>query len=118
MTIFVGDLVGWMARRGQNDCKSRSLRDDNQKREEQLQQHRQPQRDAELLRFDRGFFDGGKKEGKDRTMVDGVLVAAEGETALVASDDAGGDPETEAGAVEVLGGVEGLEEAGLHGGGH
>src|SRR6266436_6635575 len=51
-------------------------------------------------------------------MVDGVLVAAEGEAALVTSDDAGGDPETEAGAVEVLGGVEGLEEAGLHGGGH
>ena len=49
-------------------------------------------------------------------MVDGVLVTAEGEMALVATDDAGGDPEAKAGAVEVLSGVEGLEEAGLHGG--
>src|ERR1700737_3569688 len=48
-------------------------------------------------------------------MGDGVLVAAEGEAALVASDDAGRDPEAEAGAIEVLGGVEGLEEAGLPG---
>src|SRR5260370_23536999 len=51
-------------------------------------------------------------------MVDGVLIAAEGDAALMATDDAGGDPEAETGAVEVLGGVEGLEEAGLHGGGH
>src|SRR5260370_11348302 len=51
-------------------------------------------------------------------MVDGVLIAAEGDAALMATDDAGGDPEAEAGAIEVVGGVEGLEEAGLHGGGH
>src|SRR4030081_753523 len=51
-------------------------------------------------------------------MVDGVLVAAEGEAALGPSDDAGGEPEAAPGAVKVLGGVEGLEEAGLHGRGH
>src|SRR5258708_9813776 len=51
-------------------------------------------------------------------MLDGVLVAAEGDAALMASYDAGGDPEAEAGAVEILGGVERLEEAGLHVGGH
>ncbi len=37
---------------------------------------------------------------------------------MVAVDDAVGDPEAEAGAVEVFGGVEGLEDAGLHGGCH
>ena len=36
----------------------------------------------------------------------------------MAVDDAGGDPETEAGALEVFGGVEGLEDAGADGGGH
>src|SRR5271156_404238 len=36
----------------------------------------------------------------------------------MAADDSGGDPEAEAGAVEVFGGVEGLEEARLYGGGH
>ncbi len=34
---------------------------------------------------------------------------------MVAGDDAGGDPEAEAGAVEIFGGVEGLEEAGPDG---
>ena len=48
--------------------------------------------------------------------MDGVLGAAEGEAALVAVDDVGGDPEAEAGAVEVLGGEEGLEDAGADGG--
>ena len=75
-------------------------------------------RDAELLRLGWDFFDGGEEEREDRAMVDGVLIAAEGEAALVASDDAGGDPKAEASAVEILGGVEGLEEAGLDGGGH
>ena len=59
-----------------------------------------------------------EKEGKDGAVVDGVLGAAEGEAALVAVDDAGGDPEAEAGAVEILGGVKGLEEAGADGGRH
>ena len=43
---------------------------------------------------------------------------AQGEAALVALDDAGGDPEAEAGAVELFGGVEGFEDAGLDDGGH
>ena len=47
-----------------------------------------------------------------------MLGGAVGEAAVVAGDDAGGDPEAEAGAVEVFGGVEGLEEAGADGGGH
>ena len=64
------------------------------------------------------FFDAGEEEGEDGAVVDGMLGAAEGEAALVAGDDAGGDPEAEAGAVEVLGGVEGLEEASADGGGH
>ena len=54
--------------------------------------------------------------GEYGTVVDWMVVAPEGETALVATDDASGDPEAKAGAVEVLSGVEGLEEAGLHGG--
>ncbi len=37
---------------------------------------------------------------------------------LMAADDSGGDPEAEAGAVELLGGVEGLEDTGTHGGRH
>ena len=37
--------------------------------------------------------------------------AAKGEPTVVAVDDVGGDPEPEAGAVELLGGVEGFEEA-------
>ena len=64
------------------------------------------------------FFDAGEEEGEDGAVVDGMLGAAEGEAAVVAVDDAGGDPEAEAGAVEILGGVEGLEEAGADGGRH
>ena len=59
-----------------------------------------------------------QEESEDSAMVDGVPRAAEAEAALVAVDDAGGDPEAEAGAVELLGGVEGLEDAGADGGGH
>jgi len=44
-----------------------------------------------------------------------VLAAAKGEAPVMTSDDTGGDPEPEAGSVDILGGVEGLEEAGLHG---
>lgn len=51
-------------------------------------------------------------------MVDRVLAAAEGEPPLVAFDDACGDPQAEAGAIEVLGGVEGLKDARTHGRGH
>ena len=47
-----------------------------------------------------------------------MLIAAEGEAALVARDNTSRDPEAETGAVEILGGVEGLEEAALHRGGH
>jgi hypothetical protein len=54
------------------------------------------------------FFDVGKEEREDGAVMD----------QLVALDDAGGDPEAEAGAVEVLGGVEGFEDAGADGGGH
>ena len=64
------------------------------------------------------FFDAWKKEREDGAVVCGMLGTAEGEAALVAIDDAGGDPEAEAGAVEVLRGVEGLEEAGADGRGH
>ena len=60
----------------------------------------------------------GKEEAEDGSVVDGVLGAAEGEATLMAVDDAGGDPEAEAGAVEVLGGVEGLEDASADGGRH
>ena len=60
----------------------------------------------------------GKEEAEDGSVVDGVLGAAEGEAALVAVYDAGGDPKAEAGAVEVFGGVKGLEDAGADGGGH
>ena len=62
------------------------------------------------------FFDAWEEEREDGSVVDGMFGAAEGEAALVAIDDAGGDPEAEAGAVEVFGGVEGLEEAGADGG--
>src|SRR5271170_1389268 len=68
-------------------------------------------RDDELAGFGVGCFDSGKEEGEDGAVVYGVLGAAEGEAALVAIDDTGGDPETKACAVEILGGVEGLEEA-------
>ena len=51
-------------------------------------------------------------------MMDGVLGAAKSEAAAVAIYDAGGDPETEAGAVEVLGGIEGFEDAFAYGGRH
>jgi hypothetical protein len=68
--------------------------------------------------FDRVFVDTRKEEGKDSAVAYGVLRAAEGEAATMAIDDAGGDPEAEARAVEILGGVEGFEEAGLHDGGH
>ena len=51
-------------------------------------------------------------------MIDGVIGAAEGKAALMAFDDALRYPETEAGAVEVFGGVEGIEDAGAHGGRH
>ena len=61
--------------------------------------------------FDEMFFDTGEEEGEDGPVVDGMLGAAEDEAAVVAVDDAGGDPKAEAGPVEVLGGVEGLEEA-------
>ena len=65
-----------------------------------------------------GGLGAGEEEGEDGAVVDGVLGAAEGEAAVVAGYDAGGDPEAEAGAVEILGGVEGFEEAGLHKWGH
>src|ERR1700704_4676500 len=81
-------------------------------------QQRCSMRDAELLRFGGDFFDGGEEEGEDRAVVDGVLVAAEGEVALMAGDDAGRDPKAEASAVEIFGGVKGLEEAGLDRGRH
>src|SRR5882757_329658 len=51
-------------------------------------------------------------------MVNLVLVAAKREAALMTGDDASRDPKAKASAVELLGGVEGFEEAGLHGGGH
>jgi len=53
----------------------------------------------------------GKEEREDGSVVDGMLPAAERETAVVAMDDSGGDPEAESGTVELLGGVEGLEDA-------
>ena len=68
--------------------------------------------------FDEVFFDAGEEEGEDGPVVDGMLGAAEEEATVVAVDDAGGDPESEAGTVEVLGGVEGFEEAGADWGRH
>ena len=70
--------------------------------------------------FASGFwnFFVGKEEAEDGSVVEGVRGAAEGEATLVAVDDAGGDPEAEAGAVEVLSGVEGLEDTSADGGGH
>src|ERR1700733_329128 len=65
----------------------------------------------------RGGLGAGGEEGEDGAAMEGMLGAAEGETAVVAGYDAGGDPEAEAGAVEILGGVEGLEETGADGGG-
>ena len=44
-----------------------------------------------------------------------MLVAAKSEAALVAGDDASGDPKAEACTVEIFGGVKGLEEAALYG---
>ena len=38
------------------------------------------------------FFDVGKEEREDGAVMDGVLGAAKGEAAMVAFDDAGGDP--------------------------
>ena len=46
---------------------------------------------AELAGFGVDLFYGGKEEGKDGAMVDGVLVAAKGEATVVAGDDACGD---------------------------
>jgi hypothetical protein len=43
-------------------------------------------------------------------MVDRMLRAAKGKTSVVTVDNAGGYPETQAGAVEIFCGVEGLEE--------
>ncbi len=68
-----------------------------------------------------GFDDGiagfyfGDEEREDCAVVDRMLGGAIGETTVVASDDTGGDPETKAGAVEIFSGVEGFEEACLHG---
>jgi hypothetical protein len=67
---------------------------------------------------DLGFGDMGKEDGEDSPVTIGVVRGAQGDTAVVAGDDASGDPEPEAGAVEVFGGVEGLEDAGADGGGH
>ena len=64
-----------------------------------------------------GGLDAGEEQGEDGATVCGVLGAAEGEAAVVAGDDAGGDPKAEASAVEVLGGVEGFEETSADGGG-
>jgi hypothetical protein len=61
---------------------------------------------------------GRQKQRKDRAVMDGMLIAAESEPAVVARHDTGGDPEAKTSAVEVLGGVKGLEEAGLHRRGH
>ena len=66
----------------------------------------------------RRLFGPGQEEREDGAVVDGMLAAAEGEAALVPLDDSGGDPEAEAGPVEIFGGVEGLEEAGANLGRH
>ena len=44
------------------------------------------------MRFLTSFSDMGKKEGKDSAVVDWMQAAAEGKAAMVAIDDAGGDP--------------------------
>ena len=65
--------------------------------------------------FDEVFFNAGQEEGEDCAVMDGVLGAAKREPAAVAIYDAGGDPEAEAGTVEVLGGVEGFKETAADG---
>ncbi len=50
--------------------------------------------------------------------MNGMIAAAEGDAALVAIDDARGDPETEPSAIEFFGGVEGFEDPRLHCMGH
>jgi len=71
-----------------------------------------------LAGFGAGVFDRWEEEGEDGAVVDRVLGASEGEATVMAVDDADGDPKPEAGSVEVLGGVERLEEAAPHGGRH
>lgn len=70
------------------------------------------------MRLDVMFLESRKKEGEGRAMVYGVFGTAKGEAAVVAVDDAGGDPEAETGSVKVFGGVEGFEQTGSDGGGH
>ena len=72
----------------------------------------------QLLRFDRDLVRGGEKKRKDGAVMDGMLIAAKGEPAVVARHNTGGDPEAKPSAVEILGGIEGLKEAGLHRTGH
>ena len=71
----------------------------------------------ELRRRD-GWSLAGKEKAEDGAVMDRVLGAADGQSATVALYDAMRDPETQAGAVEVFGGVEGLEEAVEHVRGH
>ena len=49
-------------------------------------------------------------------MADGLFGTAEGESTVMAVDDAGRYPKPETGAVEILGGVERFEEAFADGG--
>jgi hypothetical protein len=73
---------------------------------------------GELIGFDEVFFNAGEEEGEDGAVADWILGAAEGEASAMAFDDASGDPKTKAGAVEILGGVEGFEDAATDGGRH
>ena len=60
----------------------------------------------------------GEEEGEDGAVVGGGLAAADVEFAAMALHDFFADPEAEAGAVDSLGGVEGLEDAAQHRRGH
>ena len=60
----------------------------------------------------------GEEEGEDGAAAAWVVAAADVEAAVMFFDDTAGDPEAEAGAEGVLGGVEGLEDAMADGGGH
>ena len=62
----------------------------------------------------RGHFFARQEQREHRAVVDRMHARPHAQPALVALDDACGDPQTEAGAIEVFGGVEGLEDAREH----